>query len=486
MEYNKSHLILTKLKRDEVVMFYLHLTFLLVARSRVFSEQRIHVLYTEIKPFIFKNERGELDGIIPKQINAILKRCIPKNEICNVTFVSEFSVTELNSILFEKNKTIEDIFPKVNQSECTASVRDLDKLNLFVCPYFPGYKKIMNQNSIFRNPADVTLVQTNQIAKIMRREHINVTNKLLHGLKYNFFLILTQAIFIASVAIMLSFCDNYHNFLNGIPWSQFLSYFWFLVVTCTTVGYGDMVPITRLGKIITIIWMMVCIALVCSFTATVSSQVLGETEISLANKRIAVLQRSSEADIASKIYPNSDIIVEESYEKVIDRVIDKDAIAGFLNADYAAWIQDELREKHVHVVQLLDYDVSVNGIMEHNKFSTLIYRCMTKKQRHFMEPPVLFFQKDCKIENPYHDRYLSFLGGNWYLSLAAGLVILAIVIGIACDFIRNRRARRSSKNQLQNNLNLDGTESTIFESTINLHQYILSACADVKNVKDKL
>ena len=461
-------------------MIHLHLIVLLVARSRVFSEQGINVLYAEIKPFIFKNERGEVDGMRPKQIDTILKRCIPKSEIYNVTYADEFSITKLNSML-EKNKTIKDILSKVNQSEHITSVRGLDKLNLFICPYLTGYKEIMNQNLIFRNPADVTLVKTNQIAKIMRREHIHLISKLLHGLKYNVLLILVNAVLIASFAIMISFCDNYHNFLNGIPCSQFLSYFWFLVVTCTTVGYGDMVPITRLGKIIGIIWMMVCIVLTCSFTAVVSSQVLGENQINLANKRIAVLQRSYEVDIVSKIYPNSDIIAQETYNKVIERVIYKDVIAGFLNADYAAWIQDELREKHVHVVQLLDYDVSVNGIVEHNN---LIYRCMKNKK--YMEPSVLFFRKDCQIENTYSDYSLSFLTGNWYVPLAAGLVILAITIGIACDFVSNRRGRRSSNNQLQNNLNLDGTESTIFESTSNLNQYILSACADVKNVKDKL
>ena len=165
-------------------MIHLHLIVLLVARSRVFSEQGINVLYAEIKPFIFKNERGEVDGIIPKQIDTILKRCIPKSEIYNVTYADEFSITKLNSML-EKNKTIKDILSKVNQSEHITSVRGLDKLNLFICPYLTGYKEIMNQNLIFRNPADVTLVKTNQIAKIMRREHIHLISKLLHGLKYN-------------------------------------------------------------------------------------------------------------------------------------------------------------------------------------------------------------------------------------------------------------------------------------------------------------
>ena len=57
---------------------HLHLILLLDAPSQVCPQRTIHVLYPGIKPFIFKNERGEVTGILPKQLDNILKRCLPK------------------------------------------------------------------------------------------------------------------------------------------------------------------------------------------------------------------------------------------------------------------------------------------------------------------------------------------------------------------------------------------------------------------------
>ena len=75
--------------------------------------------------------------------------------------------------------------------------------------------------------------------------------------------------------------------------------------------------------------MITYIVLVCSLTAAFSGHVLCETEISLVNKRTAVLQSFYEADTASKLYPNSEIIGQDSYQNVIDRVIDKEVLAVF-------------------------------------------------------------------------------------------------------------------------------------------------------------
>ena len=62
------------------------------------------------------------------------------------------------------------------------------------------------------------------------------------------------------------------------------------MVIYTMVGYGDMVPITKLGKLITTFWMITCIALVDSPSAVFPGHVLCKTEISLVNKQIIALQ----------------------------------------------------------------------------------------------------------------------------------------------------------------------------------------------------
>lgn len=47
---------------------------------------------------------------------------------------------------------------------------------------------------------------------------------------------------------------------------------WWAVVTMTTVGYGDITPKTRGGRIVAVVWMLASIILIASFTATVTTE----------------------------------------------------------------------------------------------------------------------------------------------------------------------------------------------------------------------
>ncbi len=59
----------------------------------------------------------------------------------------------------------------------------------------------------------------------------------------------------------------FNDKLNGI-----IDGFWWSWVTMTTVGYGDKSPLSKNGKILATIWMLVAILIISGFTATISSE----------------------------------------------------------------------------------------------------------------------------------------------------------------------------------------------------------------------
>ncbi len=60
-----------------------------------------------------------------------------------------------------------------------------------------------------------------------------------------------------------AFSDKLDGVIDGFWWS------W---VTMTTVGYGDKSPLSRNGKILATVWMLVAILIISGFTATISSE----------------------------------------------------------------------------------------------------------------------------------------------------------------------------------------------------------------------
>ncbi|MBL7138210.1 MAG: transporter substrate-binding domain-containing protein [Bacteroidales bacterium] len=84
-------------------------------------------------------------------------------------------------------------------------------------------------------------------------------------------LLLCSVVFIFAVLIWLAekrknpkeFRKGHKGLTDGI---------WWAFVTMTTVGYGDKVPRTKLGRILTLIWMFYAIALLFVFTAEISSE----------------------------------------------------------------------------------------------------------------------------------------------------------------------------------------------------------------------
>ena len=110
---------------------------------------------------------------------------------------------------------------------------------------------------------------------------------------------------------------------------------WFALVTLTTVGYGDKAPITRMGRSIAALWMIISLIAVSSLTAGLASaftlflsgQVEGEITgpDQLRNRRVAVLDGSSGMELAER--QQMRVVASKTLEDAIDNVLNNRADA---------------------------------------------------------------------------------------------------------------------------------------------------------------
>ena len=163
--------------------------------------------------------------------------------------------------------------------------------------------------------------------------------------KRNVFTILgiTSAIILFG-AFGLYILDSYHR-AKGT--SGILDTFWWALVTITTVGYGDVVPHSTLGRVIGLILMLSGVVLVSLFTATIAS--------------IFVERKIKEGEGLESLKVKDQIVIcgwNQNGEKVIEGILihDKNSIYPIvlineLDKDEVDSIQYRYRERDIHFVK---------------------------------------------------------------------------------------------------------------------------------------
>ncbi|MEM2070029.1 MAG: potassium channel family protein [Archaeoglobaceae archaeon] len=99
---------------------------------------------------------------------------------------------------------------------------------------------------------------------------------------------------------------------------DFFNSVWWAVVTITTVGYGDIYPVTPLGKLIAMVIVLMGVAVVSLFTASVLSVVMTEKERNLKKDLETLLKKYEETkdererELLAKI---SELLYNDDYVK---------------------------------------------------------------------------------------------------------------------------------------------------------------------------
>lgn len=153
--------------------------------------------------------------------------------------------------------------------------------------------------------------------------------------------------------------ERKRNMHFDISWKGIIEGAWMAIVTMTTVGYGDKVPITNLGRVLTAAWMLVGILFFSTFTAFLTNALDSKDESfgHLSSKRVAVVEGSTGAEFArqrgAKLF-----VVDDLYDatealddgKVEGVVFDGPALQYYLknhpDSPYKIHLYDESSENY--------------------------------------------------------------------------------------------------------------------------------------------
>ena len=212
----------------------------------------LSILQIIIESFDFKNEK------IIASLNAF--------EIISVIiFTVEYGLRVWTSDLVDKRKN-----PILSRLKYMTSFYGLVDLLAILPFYLPMFITI-----------DLRFIRILRLFRIFRLLKINryndsifLINKVVKSKKEE----LLITIFSASILILLSSCIMYYIENNAQPnqFNNILSTTWWSVATLTTVGYGDIYPITPLGKIISGIIAILGIGIITLPTGIISAGFVAE------------------------------------------------------------------------------------------------------------------------------------------------------------------------------------------------------------------
>ena len=95
----------------------------------------------------------------------------------------------------------------------------------------------------------------------------------------------------------------------------------------------------------------------------------------------------------------------------------------------------EVDDNKIHIVKLLDYDLSVNGLTSANKITSKLFQCFVEKRKQ-VELATEYFRKECPVDAVRYDNVGLMFGASWILAVIIVIVILFLVSGFAYDLVK--------------------------------------------------
>ena len=431
-------------KRLLTVLFALLCCFTtLVSSNNDTSKKPVKALFTavfwEVKPYVYRNEKGEIDGFYPEIFKNAEKMC------GNASLYPLFNATQFISYTTfgqSSRRNFLEIFKNDEYPKGLVPGHDV-----YFPPIYSRTEKMQEVESR-KHLRNFDVNKADNLAIIARRDHISLPTKIARGIKscgQIFFISFLLTIFFGLLMWMFERINN-----PAFPDSCIMGTgtgVWWSFVSMTTVGYGDVVPNTIIGRCIAVVWVCIGVMIACIVTATVAEVVNGD-DFDIAGERIAVIENSLESERLSTDFRAIPYEVA-TYEEVYEAVRRGHVLGGAVNAEIVAWdidaIQDDEADDPLRVVKLLPVRLDLNIVFSRNipPELVLILRCMYKFKDEVYIRAKTKFGRYCPTQTLYIETILGMFKSA-FVRVLIGLILALCVVGAALDFHHRRKLMKKN------------------------------------------
>ena len=384
---------------------------ILIIINNISMSYLINIIYYEMPPFIYSNGNGKLIGILPDIAEKIQEACfIDMNFAVDAVGEKNFSslMEDPNGIQNYTEDKKKWIWLSLIQS---VPVKKLARL------YVEEY-------TLFNSPG---------VEVVVHRDQIDIFSKILVGLyncRYLFVIVGLLALIFAAIIWFIECWKNpkFEKSLSGFAMGM-----WMCVVTLTTVGYGDVTPITALGKFLLMIWMVMAILMSSILTSTMTDSFYETGHLDIYQQNIVAKNGSPGALIARDFY-KANVHLVPDYESLFKAIGSKKYMAGVINSDVLSYYHETVRSmsEPLRAVKRLPKEIPVSfiytkGLTNEDDVTYLMNWCL--KTQVWKD---ILIEKAVKRHRGYI-KYDSFdAGGSFdkFLTRNTLLVAMTIITGV--------------------------------------------------------